>query len=1377
MVHLYSLSLQRPTGISHAAYGNFSAPKVNEFVVVRAAKVIELLRPDETGHMKVIYSTEVFGVIRSIAVFRVMGASRDYLMIGSDSGRLIAIEYDNVRGCFQKILQETFGRSGCRRVVPGQYVAVDPKGRVVMVAALEKQKLVYNLNRDENNKLTVSSPIEAHRSNTVVHSLCALEVGFDAPEFAALEVNHEDLDIGAQTEATKQVVFYSVDAQLNHVIRKKATTVPFSAHALIPLTDPNIPPGSVLVCCEDFILYMNSRNNNELSCALPRRAETPMDRQLLVSSFTTHRLKNNSTLILLQSDVGDIYSVSVSSSELSLSYFDSIPTASALAVSRAGQLLAACDVGDSYLFRVVALGHADAPSLSSSHENGPLAVCAFWPTPLRNLQKVDTLTSLAPLTQMAIEDTAGEGSAQITIAGGRGRRAFLKMLRYGCSTQEVAANALPGVASGIWTLKRKVGDANDYLIVVSFRDSTLVLEVGDSIEERDDTGLLLHARTILCTLLEDSTILQVHSNGWRVISSTGDVNTQQSRQVKPPREWRAPPQRPILAATCNGSQLILGLAGGQVQLFELDDLTGQLVEVAQKEMGTDITCLAIQPAIEGSRKAFFAAVGLSDNTVRLIHATGSRALRQLSGQALPPDGVADSLAFLPVTTKTLMYSIDSMTGQRAQDVLGDNAATDAGDGDMQPSREEHADETAGERLRAAGKTVTTTTWYLVVGCANGVLIKAVIDAVSGSITDLRSRFLGGASVRLQPIYSAATGSHALMALSSRPWLLSQSSSQSSSVDSIPLNCHSLDWVTSLSSNLSGRAYVGMGGGNLRIFLVDAEDTANSSVFSESRLALHFTPRGLISLPSPVALPDPTDEDDDEDHTMNVEDSNNQKSAACMTLLAVIEADHGAYDLGTQRDLRKALGSINLGDSIPANPDVVVLNASVNQIVKEEQATEESAAVTSNITSVDGVVNDPDGFRGSLIAAETKWGSCIRLVNPRMIGHSEEKATLSMIELEADAAALCCTSVVFEDFTSAPLLVVGVAMGLNLHTRTASSTVSPSCELRVYGVGVENDVITGKSKPTLHFLHSTPIEAPPTCMTSLHGRLIVGIGSARCIRMYSLGQKRLLRKCNFKGLAEGPAWIVASPGSDSRLFVGDLRESVVIMKYHLDINQFTIMAKDCLPRYCTAGDALDTLSCVSADKFGNIFVARLPADAVAAASSHQLLAANAKKDSATTSSQQQQHLHTDGLYLAGNCPNIEIQAQTFLGDIATSVKKTKLAPGAAECIVAGTIGGSLISFSPLTSKEDIDVLKNLELLLRQLGFDAMAHGSSVAAPLAGRDHAAYRAYFSPVHNVIDGDLCEIYNRLPAQQQQAIAAQLEKTPHELSKKLEDLRTKVL
>jgi hypothetical protein len=57
----------------------------------------------------------------------------DYIVVGSDSGRIVILEYIGTKNIFEKVHQETFGKSGCRRIVPGQYLAIDPKGRAVMI--------------------------------------------------------------------------------------------------------------------------------------------------------------------------------------------------------------------------------------------------------------------------------------------------------------------------------------------------------------------------------------------------------------------------------------------------------------------------------------------------------------------------------------------------------------------------------------------------------------------------------------------------------------------------------------------------------------------------------------------------------------------------------------------------------------------------------------------------------------------------------------------------------------------------------------------------------------------------------------------------------------------------------------------------------------------------------------------------------------------------------------------------------------------------------------------------------------------------------------------------------------------------------------------
>lgn len=125
----------------------------------------------------------------------------DYAIVGSDSGRIVILDYDPKTSSFVKVHQETYGKSGARRIVPGQYLATDPKGRSVMVAAMEKAKLVYILNRDVAANLTISSPLEAHKNAAIIHHIVGLDVGFENPMFAALEVDYTESDQDPTGEA------------------------------------------------------------------------------------------------------------------------------------------------------------------------------------------------------------------------------------------------------------------------------------------------------------------------------------------------------------------------------------------------------------------------------------------------------------------------------------------------------------------------------------------------------------------------------------------------------------------------------------------------------------------------------------------------------------------------------------------------------------------------------------------------------------------------------------------------------------------------------------------------------------------------------------------------------------------------------------------------------------------------------------------------------------------------------------------------------------------------------------------------------------------------------------------------------------------------
>lgn len=75
--HFYNLTLSPPQTITHSITGSFSGlPKTQEIIVSRGTR-IELLRPDPaTGRVETILEHEVFGTVRSLAGFRLTGASK-----------------------------------------------------------------------------------------------------------------------------------------------------------------------------------------------------------------------------------------------------------------------------------------------------------------------------------------------------------------------------------------------------------------------------------------------------------------------------------------------------------------------------------------------------------------------------------------------------------------------------------------------------------------------------------------------------------------------------------------------------------------------------------------------------------------------------------------------------------------------------------------------------------------------------------------------------------------------------------------------------------------------------------------------------------------------------------------------------------------------------------------------------------------------------------------------------------------------------------------------------------------------------------------------------------------------------------------------------
>lgn len=135
-MHLYNLTLQRATSICLAIHGNFSGTKQQEILISRG-KILELLRHDpNTGKVYTLLTEEVFAIVRCMQPVRLTGGSKDYIVVGSDSGRVCILEYNAQKNVLEKVHQETLGKTGCRRIVPGQYLATDSKVNISLILIL-----------------------------------------------------------------------------------------------------------------------------------------------------------------------------------------------------------------------------------------------------------------------------------------------------------------------------------------------------------------------------------------------------------------------------------------------------------------------------------------------------------------------------------------------------------------------------------------------------------------------------------------------------------------------------------------------------------------------------------------------------------------------------------------------------------------------------------------------------------------------------------------------------------------------------------------------------------------------------------------------------------------------------------------------------------------------------------------------------------------------------------------------------------------------------------------------------------------------------------------------------------------------------------------
>ncbi len=1144
MMHLFNYGLQGPQTITNAIYGNFSAPKAQEVLVTRGSRILELLHPDEnTGRMVSISKTDAFGIIRDMKAFRHGGGTQDYVALSSDSGKISILQFNSTKRGFDIVHEETYGKTGCRRAVPGQYLAIDPAGRAIMVGAIEKQKFVYLLNRDAQGKLTISSPLEAHKSGSIVYSMVGLDVGNEHPMFACLEAAYdanEDLKVDASTglplEVKKDLVIYELDLGLNTVTRKLAISVDSGATSLVRVPGGTKGPGGVLVCAQNSVFY-HGLEGQVLRCPLPRRMRADDVREDVMIIASAVHAQRNRFFFFLQSEKGDIFrgtmavtatqsadddeAAVLEAADLQLQYFDTVPPATALCVLRTGYLFSASELGSSFLFRFTSLGDDDegvalcsAVATAADESAGEVY---FNPRSLRNMEPIDELDSGAPYMDAKVADLAGEMNPQVYVASGRGNRANLRALRHGTSVTELVQTPLDAVPVNLFSVRESFSSTHHSLMVVTYANSTIVLRVGESVEEISDSGLLADTTSILVTLFHDDissssdtgALLQVHPGGIRLV-----------RPNKPLAEWRAPGKKEVVKCACNGRQLAIALTGGNIVYFEGDQ--GQLREVGSLTLSNDIASVAIGPVPAGRLRASFLAIGGYDSTVRILSLQPSTLLQRLTVQSLP--AAPHSLALFA----------------RKSDASSSSSSSTSSSSSSESKSSTTSSSSTGSADVGADQLV------LLVGLQNGVLIRNTVDPADGKLSDTRRKFLGTRPVKLAQVRLA--GAAAAVAMSSRTWCIYE---QSGALQQSPLCYDNLDCAAPFSSAVCDEGLLCASGATLRIITPDHL----GGIFGQTLLPLNYTPRKVLVQPSArrvIVL-------EADDRSLPRAEAESQAEAIRM----VIKASAGLIE-GTE-------GDMSTGDN-------------------EEDQEKKAAEAEEN--------RRLELFAGRISAPAGQWASCIRLVDAKTM------TTSSVLELDGNEAAFCACLAKLND--DQEYLIVGTIRNLmQVPKRTFTcgyihvySLASGALEL-VHKTEVSDVVLSLAAYPQERMvlagvgnsLRLYDLGKKKLLLKSENKLFQSGVSQ---IAVAADGSSRIYVGTQ----ANGFAFVTCRSETINTLMPSPMSMSAAPVAPTV-ARRLEVLAVSATPRYMTSMTVLDLDTVAGADRFGNVFVSRLSEEAAEA----------------------------------------------------------------------------------------------------------------------------------------------------------------------------------
>ena len=635
-MYLGNVTIKQSTTVSQSIIGNFISSNRQDLIIVKGSSKLELIHLEDSSPIKynILISLETFSHLRRIATMKDTYTKKDNLVVLSDSGKLVIFEIDIDKKKFVRIYQEIYGKSGCRRITPGEYLAIDNKSRAIMIGGIEKEKFVYifkeinnnlvlNANLEENknannhnnnenndyNRKIISSPLEVFTPEHICYDIIALEVGYSNPIFVSIEVKYNssqdwinsNYELNKENQYQKKIILYQVEIKNNYIVKMLEHNIDNSAYSLYSINyekKNEISQNKYLICnfiifCRGFFNICNIKENKINK--FEKYSFENKDSIIINKSVYNNPEKEDEYNIICQNQIGIIYHILFKISNHPREIYQ-VSINSIFQCSPGGTI----SIINNLLFLGKETTNLEIYSFLSIKNNKKDK------TNLKLEKRLD-INSLNSLIDFVYGDYDSTNIPKLYSISGTKDESYLKTLNIKTvyEINKLSITKIPAQPLSIFLLKKNFIDNFDTYIVLSFVNKTLIYEIEFNtynIIETKTHNFETKLPSLNITILKDNSFLQVLPNG--------------ILHIKPEKKTTFLKSSSNIICSCsNCNQLIIGLENKELLYFEFDT---ELNKPDIKVIGKKISFVELCPIDEGIFRSKYIAICVDESNINIL---------------------------------------------------------------------------------------------------------------------------------------------------------------------------------------------------------------------------------------------------------------------------------------------------------------------------------------------------------------------------------------------------------------------------------------------------------------------------------------------------------------------------------------------------------------------------------------------------------------------------------------------------------------------------------------------------------------------------------------------------------------------------------------